>query len=290
MPTVGRLVARSSAGRAAGAVVGALILTMTLTVVAGAGQPAPSGESPPPDGEQRDHRQDRGGPAARRTGRQPELVARGRDLYGRHCATCHRTGGRGDPARAVPPLTTAGPALIDFVIRTGRMPLPNLAAPSVRRDPPPLTAEERRAIVAYVATFADDRPVIPNPDASRGELARGRAVYAANCIACHSAFGRGIVVGQRDVAPSLDAASPVEIAEAIRVGPGVMPLFGQDSLRDHDVDSVIRYIDFLTRGQQTPGGITVGRSGPVTEGLVAWFAGMGLLLVVLYLIGEARGE
>ncbi len=220
-------------------------------------------------------------------GQGSDLSARGLRIYGAECATCHGAEGRGI-SDVGPSIQDASPALIDFVIRTGRMPLPNENAAVVRR-PPQLSAEQRRAVVAYVETFAEDEPGIPDPDPEAGDLGHGREIYESNCIACHSAFGRGIAVSQRDVAPGLFAASPIEIAEAIRVGPGVMPVFGEDSLTDEDVDSVISYIDFL-EDRPTPGGVTIGRSGPVTEGFVAWLLGMVGLLVAAYFIGEHRGD
>jgi ubiquinol-cytochrome c reductase cytochrome c subunit len=53
------------------------------------------------------------------------------------------------------------------------------------------------------------------------------------------------------------------------------------------VDSVISYVMFL-RDRPAPGGVRFGRSGPVTEGLMAWFVGLGLLTVMAYFIGEKR--
>ena len=224
--------------------------------------------------------------ASAQSGQDSDLVGRGLDIYSAQCATCHGAEGRGIQDVA-PSIQDASPALIDFVIRTGRMPLPNEDSPVIRREPE-LTAEQRRAVVAYVRTFADEQPEIPDPDPEAGELDHGREIYESNCIACHSAFGRGIAVSQTDVAPGLFAASPVEIAEAIRVGPGVMPVFGEDSLTEEDVNSVIRYIGFLEE-RPTPGGLAIGRSGPVTEGFVAWLFGIVGLLVAAYFIGEHRG-
>lgn len=216
----------------------------------------------------------------------PELRSRGLDIYSAQCATCHGSEGRGIQDVA-PPIQDASPALVDFVIRTGRMPLPHQDARPIRREPQ-LSAEERRAVVAYVRTFAEDEPEVPAPDLEAGDLGHGRELYESNCIACHSAFGRGIAVSQRDVAPPLFAASPVEIAEAIRVGPGVMPVFGEESLSEEDVASVIRYIGYL-EDRPTPGGLTIGRSGPVTEGFVSWLFGAMGLLIAAYFIGEHRG-
>lgn len=225
------------------------------------------------------------GPTASPEAGDEGLVTRGRNLFGDECATCHAIEGRGIEGQA-PAINSAPPALIDFVIRTGRMPLPDPNSPSVRR-PPTLTAEQRRAIVAYVKTFAPNEPAIPEVEPDRAGLAHGREIYESNCIACHSAFGKGIAVSQTDIAPGLEAASPVEVAEAIRVGPGVMPVFGSEVLDEDDVNAVIAYINFL-EDRPSPGGLTFGRSGPVTEGLIAWGLGLSLLLVAIYLIGERR--
>ncbi|MGH3442536.1 MAG: c-type cytochrome, partial [Nitriliruptorales bacterium] len=220
------------------------------------------------------------------------IVQRGEALYSQHCATCHGAEGRGSVRAGieVPPVQDASPALVDFVIRTGRMPMPNIEAGSVRRRPV-LDDEQRRALVAYFQTFAADAPHVPVVDADRGDVAEGRDVYVRNCVACHGAFGRGIAISQEDIAPGLLDAAPVEVAEAVRTGPGVMPVFGKEIISDPEVASVIAYVDFVTRQAERPaGGLTIGRSGPVTEGLVAWGVGFVLLVVAIYFIGEARRD
>lgn len=220
--------------------------------------------------------------AAAQTPPPPTLVERGGGLFGRHCATCHGAEGRG--SRLAPSIQSAPPALIDFVIRTGRMPLPAVDAASVRRAPA-LNQRQRLAIVAYMETIGPNEPDIPTVEPLSGDLSHGREVYEANCVACHSPHAVGIAVSEQDIAPGLYAADPVEIAEAVLTGPGVMPVFGH--LSEHDVDSLVRYILFL-RDRPTPGGIAVGRSGPVTEGFVAWVFGLVVLLVAAYFIGERR--
>ncbi|HEX2029479.1 MAG TPA: c-type cytochrome [Nitriliruptorales bacterium] len=215
-----------------------------------------------------------------------DVVERGRSIYGQHCATCHGAQGRG--TSRFPSIDRAPPALVDFMIRTGRMPLPAADARSVRR-PPALNEEERLAVVAYMRTFAPDEPAIPKVAMEGGDLSHGQEVYANNCIACHGAFARGAAVGEGDIAPTLDAASPVEVAEAVRTGPGVMPLFGPELIDDEEMDSLARYVAWVTDERGTPGGVTVGRSGPVSEGFVAWILGLVGILVAVVFIGERRG-
>ena len=222
--------------------------------------------------------------AARGQGAGQELLDDGRDLFVANCAICH--GDTGSGGEDGPDLRGASPALVDFVLRTGRMPLPDPDARMVRRQPA-FSDEQREALVAYVREIAEVEPAIPFVDADDGDLQRGRDVFEANCAACHSASGQGIAVSQNDIAPALTVASPIEIAEAVRSGPGVMPQFSEDLLDQHDLDSVVRYVEYL-RERDAPAGIAFGRSGPVSEGLIAWGLGLTSLVLAAYLLGERR--
>jgi ubiquinol-cytochrome c reductase cytochrome c subunit len=217
-------------------------------------------------------------------GDDPETVSRGVELYGQHCIMCHGAEGRGTERAAS--IREASPALVDFVIRTGRMPLPRDGARIQRREPV-IDERGREAIVAYIRTFAAQEPEIPDPDPEAGDLVHGRELYETHCIACHSPFGMGIAISQEDLAPAVHDADEVEIAQAVRAGPGVMPRFGEATIDDDDLDSLIQYVMHL-RDRPQPGGITFGRGGPVGEGLLAWIVGMGALLLVAYFIGERR--
>ena len=154
----------------------------------------------------------------------------GATLYAFQCAACHGDRGRGITDRG-PALTDEGPAAVDFVLRTGRMPLaaPNLQA---RRGPVRYSEEEIVALVEYAGAFGDGPP-IPDVDPSRGDLAAGGELYRLNCAACHVASGAGAAIGGGREAPSLMSTSPTEIGEAILVGPGAMPTFATFDLREH---------------------------------------------------------
>ena len=54
----------------------------------------------------------------------------------------------------------------------------------------------------------------------------------------------------------------------MRTGPGQMPVFGPDTFSDHQVNSIVRYVRYLS-DPDDPGGFSLGRIGPITEGLVA---------------------
>ena len=90
------------------------------------------------------------------------------------------------------------------------------------------------------------------------------------------------------IAPSVLDSTPRQIAEAMRLGgagllTGNMPRFGPETFDDHEVNSIIAYIERLPR--EDPGGLSLGRIGPVAEGFVAWAVGLLALVVVIRWIG-----
>lgn len=210
----------------------------------------------------------------------PELVEEGRRLYEAGCSTCHGVDGEGTSRG--PSLQRSGAAGAHFYLSTGRMPLdePDVQA---TRKPPAYRPEEIAALTAYVASLGDGPP-IPDVDLATGELSEGSQLYAVNCAGCHNSAGSGGALGQAVFAPGVRQATPTQVAEAIRIGPGAMPVFGPDTLDDHQVASIIRYLEFLQRADD-PGGAPLGRVGPVPEGLVAWLAGLGAMLLAAFWIG-----
>ena len=205
-----------------------------------------------------------------------DLVESGRELYLTSCISCHGVEGVG--SNRAPALTSDGSAGADFMLRTGRMPLANLTnqAPS---KPQAFTDDEIRRLVAYVASLGDG-PDIPDVDVAAGDLARGGELFRANCAACHNASGVGGALSYGDHAPSLLNVEPLQIGEAMRFGPGEMPVFGEDILSDQDLDDIVGYVLYL-QDPDDPGGLSLGRVGPVPEGFVAWLFGLGGLVFVL---------
>jgi ubiquinol-cytochrome c reductase cytochrome c subunit len=208
----------------------------------------------------------------------------GMDLYVAGCAACHGVEGQGSGQG--PPLIGVGAASVDFMLSTGRMPLSDPDDQPVR-EPAAYSPEEIEAIVAYVVALGPGGPGIPSVEPARGALGLGRRLYAANCLACHGAGGQGASVGGGAVAPALDRATAVQIAEAARIGPGVMPPFTEEQLSQADLDSLVRYLLFQRAGEDR-GGLGLGHVGPVVEGLIGWLVGLGILLVVIRLTGTAR--
>jgi ubiquinol-cytochrome c reductase cytochrome c subunit len=63
-----------------------------------------------------------------------------------------------------------------------------------------------------------------------------------------------------------------------------MPVFGPETLDDDDLNDLVRYVEYLD-DPADPGGLPIGRTGPIPEGFVAWLVGMGALLALVAWIG-----
>jgi ubiquinol-cytochrome c reductase cytochrome c subunit len=219
------------------------------------------------------------------------LVQLGYQLYAGNCATCHGAGGRGI-ARATlsaagqkgqgPSLRGVGALAADFYLRTGYMPLSRVGL-QPHRSAPLFDEHQIRALVAYVASLGSG-PAVPTPDPARGSVSDGQRLFSEHCAGCHQIVGAGgYVTG--GVVPPLDRATPVQIAEAVRIGPYVMPTFSRSQISDRDLDSLIAYVE-EAKHPQDRGGWALGHVGPVPEGLVTWLLAAAALVAVCMVIGR----
>ena len=222
------------------------------------------------------------------------LVERGRTLYASGCQSCHGprgegVSGTGPPSGAErvqgagPSLVGVGAASVDFYLSTGYMPLDDPDDRPERKEPE-YTPAEIDAIVAFIESLGPDGPPLPEVHPERGDLAEGFAAFTASCAGCHQVVGEGGVVLD-GIAPELERATPTQIAEAVRIGPYLMPRFGEKELDQHTLDSIARYIEYTSEAED-PGGWEIGHIGPIPEGLVAWVAAGIVLVGVARLIGK----
>jgi ubiquinol-cytochrome c reductase cytochrome c subunit len=219
-------------------------------------------------------------PPPARAGADPALAERGRALYARSCVICHGEDLRGVRGRG-PSLIGAGAASVDFYVSTGRMPLSDPTAEPERADPQYARADIG-ALVAYVGSFGG--PPVPRVDAGAGDVARGKASFTENCAGCHQVMGRGgVVVGAQ--VPAISDVPPVQIGEAVRVGPYLMPAFDERRLPAAELNDIAAYARF-TADPDDSGGWGLGNLGPVPEGLVTWLLAGLVLLAVVRLLGE----
>jgi ubiquinol-cytochrome c reductase cytochrome c subunit len=63
-----------------------------------------------------------------------------------------------------------------------------------------------------------------------------------------------------------------------------MPVFGPEVISDEQLDGLARYVEYL-QDPEDPGGIPIGRTGPIPEGFVAWLIALPALLALVAWIG-----
>ncbi|MEV0157305.1 c-type cytochrome [Micromonospora sp. NPDC050686] len=211
--------------------------------------------------------------------------ARGEELFRQNCASCH--GQQGQGSQRGPSLVGVGPASVDFQLSTGRMPIPH-EIPQPGRGEPVFSSDEIAALVDHVGSFGGGGPQIPR--VAPGSLTAGRELYAANCAPCHGATGSGAPLTNGWIAPPLYEATSVQVAEAIRVGPGLMPVFPSQVLTDEQVNDLTTYVRRLGSEHLDRGGNPLGRLGPLAEGLVGWIVTLGLLVAAARWLGRRAGE
>ena len=214
----------------------------------------------------------------------PGLVAEGYNLYEEGCSSCHGIGLRGTRGVA-PSLVGVGPGPVDFYLSTGRMPLerPRLEP---ERGATLYNRQKINALIAYISTFGG--PAAPTANPAKGSLSLGLHEFTLHCAGCHQSVARGgLTVGA--VVPALDRAAPQQVAEAVRMGPYVMPHFDATEINQHELDSLAAYIQW-THHPDNAGGWGIGNLGPIPEGMVAWFVGLVALVIVARLIGERNDE
>lgn len=204
-------------------------------------------------------------------------VRQGKALFNLGCATCHGANAQGVPGKA-PSLIGVGSAAVDFQVSTGRMPLAAQGAQAPRK-PPKYTADQIAQLGAYIQSLGGGPQLPPAGTNLRdGDLAQGGRLFRLNCASCHNFAGRGGALSSGKYAPNLASATDRQIYAAMLTGPGNMPVFGDNQLSPQDKRAIINYIQTL-KASKDPGGLGLGRVGPVPEGLVIW--GGGILALVL---------
>lgn len=208
-------------------------------------------------------------------------LASGQTLFVQNCSSCHGIDALGS-ARA-PSLQGVGAATVDLWLSAGWMPL---AEPTSQPEdkPPRFDAADQAAIVAYVASLAPG-PAIPSVDLANADVATGFDLFALNCAGCHTITGAGDELFGVVRAPSLHGVKPTQVAEAIITGPGNMPIF-KDVLTPQQVNDVVAYVVGYLQKPTNPGGLSLGGVGPVAEGFVGLFAGVGLCMLIALWIGD----
>ena len=215
-------------------------------------------------------------------------IDEGRQIFLRGCSSCHGLNAEG--GAIAPALIGVGAASVDFQVGTGRMPMADMST-QAKRKRPVYNEEQTAALAAYVASLAPG-PAIPTDAVLNyerdGNTAQGGELFRNNCAMCHNFAGQGGALTQGKYAPTLMGVSPKNIYEALITGPQSMPVFSDKTITPAEKLSLIKWIKSAEK-EPNLGGATMGRIGPVTEGLVVWILGLGLLIALaVWLTTRAR--
>ena len=198
------------------------------------------------------------------------LIEEGKRIFNLGCSTCHGLNLEG--SGIAPSLIGVGGASVDFQVGTGRMPMADMSQQAMRKEPL-YTEEETAALAAYVASLA------PGPDV----INEAQLTYERDG---NTAEGGALTQGK--YAPTVMGVDAKHIYEAMITGPQSMPVFSDKTITPEEKLSIIKWIK-AAENEPNLGGAALGRVGPVTEGLLVWTLGLGLLIgIAVWLTMKAK--
>lgn len=211
-------------------------------------------------------------------------IEAGRKLYLANCATCHGLTATG--REFAPSLVGVGAAAVDFQVGSGRMPM-EASGPQAADAKVYFTDAEISQLTAYVSSLGPGPAVPAESDLNLkgADPAKGALIFRTNCAMCHNFAGSGGALTMGKYAPNIRAAGPKELWEAMVTGPQSMPVFNNQTMTPQSKRDIMAFLA-LANQTPSPGGLQVGSFGPVTEGLVAWVLGLGLLIGAAVWLGS----
>jgi len=216
------------------------------------------------------------------------LIEEGQTIFLKGCSSCHGLNSEG--GAVAPSLIGVGAASVDFQVGTGRMPMQDMSQQAMRKTPL-YNEEEVAALAAYVASLAPGPASLTNEEITwerDGNTADGGELFRNNCAMCHNFAGQGGALSKGKYAPTLMGVEPKHIYEAMVTGPQAMPVFSDKVVTPEEKLSIIKWIK-AAESEPNLGGAALGRVGPVTEGLLIWTVGIGLLIgIAVWLTAKAR--
>ena len=213
----------------------------------------------------------------------PQQIDKGKQIFLEGCSSCHGLAAQGSSDG--PTLIGVGAAAVDFQVGTGRMPLAAPGAQAMRKTPI-YSQEQIDALAAYVASLAPG-PAVPAAaqlEYADANLQEGGELFRTNCAQCHNFAGKGGALSNGKFAPALTDATASQIYLAMLTGPQSMPVFADTTVTPEQKQAIIKYIKTI-QAQPNPGGLALGRVGPVSEGLFLWIVGLGAVIAVAVWIG-----
>lgn len=202
-------------------------------------------------------------------------IDEGKDLFITSCSSCHGLNAEGTSDG--PSLIGVGAAAVDFQVGTGRMPMQSKSAQAPIK-PRVFNDSETANIAAYVASLAPG-PAIPTEEqyAADGDMQEGGEIFRTNCASCHNFAGNGGALTRGKYAVSMKDTTRKHLYEAMLTGPQAMPVFNDGVLTPEQKKDVITFLKAM-QAEPDAGGNSLGRIGPVTEGLFMWTLVLGVLV------------
>lgn len=185
-----------------------------------------------------------------------EAAADGRELYRRHCASCHGNDGQGGVGVPLALPSFLSGVSDEYLFRTVRLGRPGRVMPAFTQ----LSDGEARAIVAHLRSWSGQASLhTPSARRIRGNPTRGRTLYAKHCSSCHGAngeggHGTGVTLSRPRNAPILAPAlnNPGFLAAAddgliklvlMRGREGTpMGSFLKQGLKERDINDVVAFV------------------------------------------------
>ncbi len=220
------------------------------------------------------------------TGTDGGNISAGATLFAESCSTCHGSQAQGTPF--APNLQRRGGAVIDLWLSTGWMPLAEPTAQPVNK-PPRFNRSQILDIVAFVTSLAPGGVSVPTSsdlNLSSASVSQGFDLFSLNCAPCHTITGAGDALANGYHAPPLHGVTATQIYEAVRTGPSNMPPFSTFAISPSQLQGIMKYVTTYIEHPANPGGLALGGVGPVAEGFVGLFAGVGACLLAAFWVGD----
>jgi cytochrome c553 len=174
-------------------------------------------------------------------GPEPVSVARGEDIYQRHCSGCHAIHGTGDAFLAVPAL--AGQRLEYLRRQIAQFSTDERHSSRMRWAFDRVSMDTPQAALD-VATYLSHLPALQLADSDPSHRAQGQARFVAGCSVCHGMEAEGSADG---IIPSLRAQHDSYLVNRLRQYASRPPVreAGAHALDDDSIIAISAYLSSL---------------------------------------------
>ena len=215
-------------------------------------------------------------------------LAAGEELFDDNCSTCHGAERAGRRARAEPAGRRRGDGRPLGLERAGcrsRTRRPSRSASRTKFDRP---ADRSRSPTTSQSLAPGRASPIPKVDLKGAERRRRASdLFALNCAPCHTITGAGDALSNGVYAPAA-ARRHARRWSPRRSAPGraTCPASTPCAISKPQLTDVVAYVTKDIEHPTNPGGLGLGGVGPVAEGFVGLFVGVGACMLVALWIGD----